>query len=35
MRAKGFATSDDNEADALAVLQWGLSQQLVEGGSHG
>ena len=35
MRAKGFATSDDNEADALAVLQWGLSQQLVQGGSHG
>ena len=35
MRAKGFATSDDNEADALAVLQWGLSQQLVEGGIHG
>ena len=35
MRARGFSTADDNEADALAVLQWGLSQQLAYGGRHG
>jgi hypothetical protein len=26
MRAKGYAVTDDNEADALALLHWALAQ---------
>lgn len=34
MQAKGFAPGDDNEADALALLDWALAQT-VEGACHG
>ena len=27
MRARGYAVSDDNEADALALLHWALAQE--------
>ena len=28
MRAKGFAPADDNEADALALLDWAMAHRL-------
>lgn len=33
MRALGFRPADDNEADALALLRWALTQNR-QGGSH-
>jgi len=35
MRARGFDPGDDNEADALAILQWALAHGVVEGSRHG
>lgn len=35
MRAKGFDPGDDNEADALAILQWALAQPVMGGLRHG
>ena len=35
MRARGFDPHDDNEADALAILQWALVHGVVEGSRHG
>ena len=35
MRSLGFDPGDDNEADALAILQWALAHGVVEGGRHG
>ncbi|MCW2311463.1 crossover junction endodeoxyribonuclease RuvC [Rhodoferax antarcticus] len=34
MRAKGHPVSDDNEADALALLHWAMAQEAIEGGGH-
>ena len=28
MRARGFAPADDNEADALALLDWAMAHRL-------
>lgn len=35
MRERGFDPGDDNEADALAILQWALAHGVVEGSRHG
>ena len=34
MKAKGHPVTDDNEADALALLHWALAQEIAEA-SHG
>ena len=35
MRARGFHPSDDNEADALAILHWAMDQAGLGGKRHG
>lgn len=35
IQATGYPVADDNEADALAVLQWAVAQQPAEGIRHG
>lgn len=34
VRALGFNPSDDNEADAIAILHWALHQGFAKGGHH-
>jgi hypothetical protein len=34
MRALGHPVTDDNEADALALLHWALAQESAGGSDH-